>query len=516
MSIMTQENPVDEDQPILVVDFPDIQTDKNWKDVIGRPEVYMTTNLKKKRVEINERRATSVERELIQKGKCIEIQEFLQEKVVKAATEQEMKTLKPEDVMKMRFVLTWKVDPASPTGKKAKARLVVLGFQDPFLGKEDTLAPTMQKRTRSLLLSKAVQERWRIFKADVKAAFLQGNKFKDEEKRYALPPPELAKALGMDPKDKRPVRLEKSVYGLTRAPLDWYKRVGELLVNLGGIQMKSDPCVWIFHERDETGNVVVENGKARVIGMIGAYVDDFLIAGETGNPQWEKPISTLEKSFRWTPWESWHFKQTGLTIQQNPETFEIELSQQEYLDTITEIEIPPARKNNPKDAATDSEKTNLRGLLGALQWLHTQSRMDIAAEVGLLQSSSKNATVASLLEANRILRKARKNAENTAIKIRKIPDEVIVTGWSDASLKNRVDDASTGGYIIGLSSTKILEGEREQITPISWRSYKLRRVAVSSLSAETQALRGMEDEMHMVRLAWAEMTGILVDLSECQ
>ncbi len=226
MSMMSQETTIEEEQPILTIDFPDISSDKNWKDVIGRPECYMTTNLKNKRVEINERRATPAERELIQKGKCIEIQEFLQEKVVKAATDQELKTLKPGDIMKMRFVLTWKVDPASPQGKKAKARLVVLGFQDPFLGKEETLAPTVQKRTRSLFISKAVQERWRVFKADVKAAFLQGNNFKDEEKRYALPPAELAKALGMDPKDKRPVRLEKSVYGLTRAPLDWYKRVG--------------------------------------------------------------------------------------------------------------------------------------------------------------------------------------------------------------------------------------------------------------------------------------------------
>jgi len=48
--------------------------------------------------------------------------------------------------MKMRFVLTWKVDPSSELGKKANARLVVLGFQDPHLGQEETLAPTMQKR----------------------------------------------------------------------------------------------------------------------------------------------------------------------------------------------------------------------------------------------------------------------------------------------------------------------------------------------------------------------------------
>ena len=135
--------------------------------------------------------------------------------------------------MKMRFVLTWKVDPSSELGKKAKARLVVLGFQDPHLGQEETLAPTMQKRSRTMMFFNTVQNRWKVWKADVKSAFLQGKAFCDEEERYALPPKELACALGMDEKDPKPIRLEKAVYGLTRAPLDWYRRIEELLGTLG-------------------------------------------------------------------------------------------------------------------------------------------------------------------------------------------------------------------------------------------------------------------------------------------
>ena len=37
---------------------------------------------------------------------------------------------------------------------------------------------------------------------------------------------------------------------------------------------------------------------------------------------------------------------------------------------------------------------------------------------------------------------------------------------------------------------------------------------MSSLSAETQALRTMEDEMHMVRLELTEFTGTIVELDE--
>ena len=37
----------------------------------------------------------------------------------------------------MRFVLTWKVDPEVPGDKRGKARLVVLGFEDPALGQKE-------------------------------------------------------------------------------------------------------------------------------------------------------------------------------------------------------------------------------------------------------------------------------------------------------------------------------------------------------------------------------------------
>jgi hypothetical protein len=61
-----------------------------------------------------------------------------------------------------------------------------------------------------MMFFNAVQNRWKVWKADVKSAFLQGKAFRDEEKRYALRPKELARALGMDEKDPKPIRLEKA------------------------------------------------------------------------------------------------------------------------------------------------------------------------------------------------------------------------------------------------------------------------------------------------------------------
>ena len=80
------------------------------------------------------------------------------------------------------------------------------------------------------------------------------------------------------PQGERVIRLLKSVYGLTTAPLEWYSQVDRVLKELGGVQTAADPCVWVFN--DEHGNH---------IGLIGAHVDDFLSAG-ANNASWNKVL----------------------------------------------------------------------------------------------------------------------------------------------------------------------------------------------------------------------------------
>ena len=145
----------------------------------------------------------------------------------------------------MRWVLTWKVDPESPLGKKGKARLVVLGFQDPYLGQEQTNAPTLNRRSKQILLQVCAQNGWKLYKGDVTAAFLQGRELSNEKCKYAIAPKELAEAMGL-PEGETIIRLLKSVYGLTAAPLEWYKQVDKVLHGLKGERCHTDPCVWKF------------------------------------------------------------------------------------------------------------------------------------------------------------------------------------------------------------------------------------------------------------------------------
>ena len=149
---------------------------------------------------MNEKGLNTEEREMIKTAKGKEIREFIREKVVTHLLAGEH--VDPKDVMKMRFVLTWKAAPESPSGKKGKARLVVLRFQDPYLGKEKTSSPTLSKRGKQLLLQVIVQRNWRLLKGDVTAAFLQGRPL--TKSKYAMAPPELAEAMGLQPGERVP------------------------------------------------------------------------------------------------------------------------------------------------------------------------------------------------------------------------------------------------------------------------------------------------------------------------
>ena len=95
--------------------------------------------------------------------------------------------------MKMRWVLTWK-DPPEESGdqeKKAKARLVVLGYTDPDLTELTRDAPTLALRTRMIIFTLAAAAEWTLFKGDIKTAFLQGDKDEIQRQVFGAPPPEL-------------------------------------------------------------------------------------------------------------------------------------------------------------------------------------------------------------------------------------------------------------------------------------------------------------------------------------
>ena len=374
------------------IDLPNPKTAKRgfWtRDFEG----FVVSQLKKNHVEVHERQLTAEELEKFKEAKSKEVKNF----VIANVFEKLPSHLKPDrqQALKMRWVLTWKVNPET-SEKKAKARAVVLGYMDPEYEFRPTASPTMTRATRQLFLSMCAAFHFKVKKGDVSGAFLQGRDY--TRQLFCEPLPEICEALSL-PKGSL-TRLAKAAYGLVEAPLEWYLTIAEYLESLGFERQKCDPCCW--------GLFDVEN---RPIGWVCGHVDDFLFGGSTSDPRWQEICKKIQERFRWTDWESDKFVQCGLTIQQK-ENFEFQLSQEDFLDDVSEIYIPKKRYDEPDSPITESEKQQMRSVLGCLSWHAGQLAMEWSAPTGLLLSKVNKATVNDLIDTNKLLKKAkiRKNS----------------------------------------------------------------------------------------------------------
>ena len=215
----------------------------------------------------------------MKEAKQLEVDQWIIRKVCAKADVQ----IPANRLMRMRWVLTFKAGDSADY-VKAKARIVLLGYSDPDLTELVTAAPTLSRRGQMLLLNLATHKRWDCLKADAKSAFLQGSSNQAKRNIFAVPVEELSEAMGL-PRGQA-VRLLKAAYGLASAPREWFLDVCDVMQEKAGLtRLQCDPCLWIFKD----------NGK--VVGAIGAHVDDFLITGDETNAKWTAALDILFKSF---------------------------------------------------------------------------------------------------------------------------------------------------------------------------------------------------------------------------
>ena len=75
----------------------------------------------------------------------------------------------------------------------------MVGYTDPDLVDVPRDSPTLAARSRFILYAIAAASRWRLFKGDIKTAFLQGAKDELDRNVFGRPPPELLSYLKSGP-----------------------------------------------------------------------------------------------------------------------------------------------------------------------------------------------------------------------------------------------------------------------------------------------------------------------------
>eukprot|EP00435_Cladocopium_sp_Y103_P030130 s3673_g7.t1 len=434
----------------------------------------------KGRKTVTEKNLTVDEKVRFQEAKCCESRSFFEHEVWTFDTASNADAAR---TLTARMLLTWSKNPdGSP---RAKARLIVRGYNDydALTTGLDTSSPTTTRLSRNMLLSLAASLGWKEWTADISTAFLQG--LPQDRKLWIKLPSECLKLLAAS-EDCR-MLLFKPRYGQLDAPRRWFLEATRRLTDLKLKPHMLDPCTFLIFETSfpEVPHEKLGVGEGGLVGMICIHVDDLLAAGLEHSAVYQHVIAELKKSFSFREWKTGtDLEYCGASIHRDGET--VSLKHGQYLQRLKPMTLP--KHVGPEKALCSSELTALRGLMGSLSWPAVQSSPHLQASTSMLAGDVSKGLASTVFEANKLLKFAKLNSDVGLVfsPLGDMQDWRLVTAF-DASFCSRADGTSQGGYFVLLAPKRILETEEDVYHIIDRRSFKLPRVARSSLAAESQA-----------------------------
>ena len=108
------------------------------------------------------------------------------------------------------------------------------------------------------------------------------------------------------------------------------------------IQHQLDQCTFMFMNCPE------------LIGLIGVYVDDFLVAGSDDDPIFSAALLKLKGTFHWRMWNDDNFTPTGIEIETLPDGG-LHLRQRKFVDQLELMSLSQRRSRADTEKLTPSE-----------------------------------------------------------------------------------------------------------------------------------------------------------------
>lgn len=357
-----------------------------------------------------------------------------------------------QNTITLRWVMKDKVIGDGKTS--IKARLCARGFQEEQEFRTDS--PTCSREGIRTALTLIASNSWKLNSIDVKTAFLQG---KAIERDVYVKPPKEANTNSI-------WKLKKCVYGLADASRYWYLKFREELIKLGATPCSLDQGIFMWY-----------NKNGQLSGIAICFVDDVIWAGDD---EFNSVIMSLRSIFHIGTENHSSFPFLGVNLKQLDD-FSIEADQYDFIENISFIPITPEMKANVKQQIDENNRKLLRTALGQLNWIAGMTRPEISFYTCQISTHIKNATIAELLTTNKVI-KFVKNSKGF-IKFPKLDlKRLSVSAFTDASWNNLPNGGSQGGQII------FLKDANNSVSPIIWNSNRIKRVARSTLAAESLSL----------------------------
>ena len=202
-------------------------------------------------------------------------------------------------------------------------------------------------------------------------------------------------------------RLIKALYGLPQSPRAWFKRYEGHLRQLGWTQCEHELGLWKRESKLSPGSYL----------QLSVYVDDNFISGKVDSEVEEsmreilrefpgKVIHPKETEDGWLVWDA-----LGADFRYRPKKKEMVISMQTYIEKVSKKFDVFKAASSPSFQVCDLQNTSeesdfkYRELVGALQWMCTIARPDVARPVNILaQHLSDKVTKGMEACARRVLR----------------------------------------------------------------------------------------------------------------
>ena len=387
---------------------------------------------------------------------------------------------------------------------RAKTRVVLVGCGDPDLRQLTRDSPTPSRLSEFLVLSIATAGanglfdnqpyKWQLWLSDAAQAFLQGKQDPSERNGpiYMQPPRDpIIEAAGAYPASLYEVT--GNCYGLANAPRVWFNRVCEELFKASFKQHTFDRC--LFYHRgpnDELDCILI------------VHVDDFMA---TYSEVFD--VKILEELFEWGSItrvdenHSGEYRGKEIHMKETNSKFTIHVSQQKFLDNLTNGKLPVGRLQKEPQLST-AEWQEMRSVCGCLQWLGGQTRPDVSATASLSHRGG-DTEISDLKRLHETLKYAKETASSgitfPAIPVNKA--SVILT-FADSSWANAAKHSSQFGVMVVLCPPQVTEAI-SHCHVLDWKSGRSSRICRSTLAAEACAADEGNDRACYINMVMTEL-----------
>eukprot|EP00438_Fugacium_kawagutii_P020699 Skav229155 [mRNA] locus=scaffold2275:264912:272030:- [translate_table: standard] len=381
----------------------------------------------------------------------------------------------PDRIVPSRVVLVEK-DQEDGT-MVVKARWTARGDKDPDLlqlvRSGQTQAPTISANGRFLVMQVIASMRFVLQLGDVTGAFLESDQMDRETGSLYMDAPHVPLP---EVEVGQLFQVEKPMYGFNDAPQKWFRKFKNTATGLRWRQSRLDPCVFflLWSSTDET----------QLIGIMGVHVDDVLLGGS--GDEFDQSVNTLRSKFPFRKWKHHAGMFCGSELSQNPETFEITVSQEAFAEKLQKPKL--RMKEDPCLEITPEEASSLKSTLGGALWLAKETRPDLAVQVSQGQQLLPKPTLGEARTVSNVVRRA-KQYKHLTWKILSIPmNELRIVLHTDAAFANAKKQGTQAGYLVGMTNANLQQGKPAPWAPALWKSYRLKRVVGSTFAGESQVL----------------------------